>query len=1225
MSRKIGPFVLEEPLGRGGMAQVWKGVHYRHQTPVAIKILHGSRTDNPGFYRAFREEVRAVAGLEHEAIIQVYDFGLLTEDLHLSENELLKEGTPWLVMELAYDSLLPYCGRLSWSVLFPIAVRLLKALAHAHARGVIHRDIKPENILAFQHLYDIKLTDFGIAHSMDSADGDEARSALHGTPPYMAPEQFSGDWRNFGPWTDLYALGSTLFTLLTGRPPLGLGLSWMEVMARHVTSESFLLPEDAEVPPGFEEWLQTMMAKKPVDRFQRASDALYELLRIQSEYAPGLLEETMTMSGLTLDQVMADDELNPSLTLDQELDAPTRHQGMLQAAHMIAWNPEEWVTRVGAEATIQGEGGEGFLFESSQLVPALATLLPEQPPFPDMPEQRADFHQSVSLQEVGLGLVGLRAIPLIARQPEKQALWQTLKEISEEKNPQWLLLKGSSGAGKSKLARWLCESAHELGLATVLQARHDPTSSPLDGLRTMLTRYLQCTELQRESLVQRLQWMFEALEIHQEERWLALAEILQPLPNPRDTREMETRRIFFSTPAERYESILLFLQLLTEERPVIVWMDDVQWSFDSLQFLDHCLQSRRAAGLPLLLLTTVDDGQLAQRMMEQAYLSEIAQRHTPRQLDLPPLTNEAQRSLIQSILPLEDGLISEVVEKTAGNPSFAVQWLGDWVAQGWLCPREEGFGLQEGLTHPWPDNLEDIWEERLQRLLQQQGSETLAAMELAAVMGKQVHQSEWERACALSWLTIPTMFLETLLSHSLVIYEDKHSFGVWSFAHKRLREALEESARRYGRWEQHHSICAELLSGGEGAGLAERRARHLRHARRNMEALAPMRQAIQERVDEGHPRLAEALLREWEELLAVLYPRRNNRYWAEAHQCRAHLARRQSQLSDAEESLKRCEPLARRNHWEDLLIRVLLERSMLNWVQGHSDLTAKALHEAEDRALRLGDISLQAEVSMTTSELMTRVGKLDDADSSARLARSCYQMVGDLLGEGKSLFILAFVARQRGMWEQIPHYLSQAQSLFERTGAQRNLANCLNFRGDIARKQGRLEEAEEFYRDALRRMQMLEVQSSHLIILNLAMTLLKQHNYEESIELVEETLQTIGEQAPPVLIAAAWLIQLPGFAALERWEDWDNNAAQLVPFFARTNDVDVDFAEMAQMAGDLAVAGEEYDRAIPLFQLAMKQWQDLQQPDRAAQVEQRIDSLAQDAFFTLTVPGQTSV
>jgi eukaryotic-like serine/threonine-protein kinase len=279
----LGAFELQTRLGQGGMGEVWRGVHRGQHVPVAVKLLTNALARKEAFRVAFRNEVRAVAGLDHPHIVLVFDYGTVDEATQAASDGALRSGTPWLAMELAEDGSLddPRHVR-TWSELRSLLLSLLDALAHAHARGVVHRDIKPGNVLVAAHRV-LKLTDFGLAHAMDRADGDFTA----GTPSYMAPEQFEGRWRDYGPWTDLYAVGCLVHALCAGQPPYGVLQDWALGLDTHRYAPIPALVSRFPVPRGLSSWTRRLLAKDPRDRWRRAADAAAALLDLGEAHGRG--------------------------------------------------------------------------------------------------------------------------------------------------------------------------------------------------------------------------------------------------------------------------------------------------------------------------------------------------------------------------------------------------------------------------------------------------------------------------------------------------------------------------------------------------------------------------------------------------------------------------------------------------------------------------------------------------------------------------------------------------------------------------------------------------------------------------------------------------------------------------------------------------------------------------------------------------------------------------
>lgn len=282
MQLALGPFLLQQPIGRGGMSEVWRAQHQVLGLPVAIKIL---MTQSPVLQQAFAGEVRAMARLDHPGIVAVLDQGIVDHVAEIASGGHLPSGTPWMAMELCSGGTLEGFIPANFNGLRRLLMDLLIALSVAHARGVLHLDLKPENVLISNNS-DLrpgrKLTDFGLSFAQQTDDD----AAVLGTPAYMAPEQFRRQWRDYGPWTDLYALGCVGWALCTGQPPFGLNRPPEVLMMAHEELPPPRLKPRIAVPEGVERWLRRLLEKKPEHRFPTAWDALMELHRADGDRVP---------------------------------------------------------------------------------------------------------------------------------------------------------------------------------------------------------------------------------------------------------------------------------------------------------------------------------------------------------------------------------------------------------------------------------------------------------------------------------------------------------------------------------------------------------------------------------------------------------------------------------------------------------------------------------------------------------------------------------------------------------------------------------------------------------------------------------------------------------------------------------------------------------------------------------------------------------------------------
>jgi tetratricopeptide (TPR) repeat protein/tRNA A-37 threonylcarbamoyl transferase component Bud32 len=204
----VGEYELLEEIARGGMGVVYKARHRRLNRLVALKMIGAGEQTRPAQYARFLIEAEAVARLHHPNIVQIYDFGE-------------SDGRPFVALELLEGgSLADRLKGTTWPgrAAAELVATLASAMHAAHQAGIVHRDLKPSNVL-FGGDGTPKIVDFGLAKRLEVEDGHTRSGQVMGTPSYMAPEQAQGRVRQIGPPTDIYALGATLYEMLTGRPP----------------------------------------------------------------------------------------------------------------------------------------------------------------------------------------------------------------------------------------------------------------------------------------------------------------------------------------------------------------------------------------------------------------------------------------------------------------------------------------------------------------------------------------------------------------------------------------------------------------------------------------------------------------------------------------------------------------------------------------------------------------------------------------------------------------------------------------------------------------------------------------------------------------------------------------------------------------------------------------------------------------------------------------------
>ncbi|MDR3314648.1 MAG: Stk1 family PASTA domain-containing Ser/Thr kinase [Oscillospiraceae bacterium] len=259
-----GRYEIQEVLGIGGMAVVYRAYDNIDDRPVAVKILKEEYLANEEFRRRFKNESKAIAMLSHPNIVKVYD---------VSYGDRLQ----YIVMEYVEGiTLKEYIEQrrvIPWKEAVHFLTQILRALQHAHDRGVVHRDIKPQNIMLL-HSGNIKVTDFGIARFSRSETRTMSENAI-GSVHYISPEQARGDFTDEK--TDIYSVGVVLYEMLTGELPFQSD-STVSVAIMQLQSEPRRPREiNDAIPLGLEQITIRAMQKNPADRYQSAAEMLLDL------------------------------------------------------------------------------------------------------------------------------------------------------------------------------------------------------------------------------------------------------------------------------------------------------------------------------------------------------------------------------------------------------------------------------------------------------------------------------------------------------------------------------------------------------------------------------------------------------------------------------------------------------------------------------------------------------------------------------------------------------------------------------------------------------------------------------------------------------------------------------------------------------------------------------------------------------------------------------------
>ncbi len=741
----MGAYVLEERLGTGGFADVWRAVR-RDGVQVALKVLHNRICQDAALLASFEQEVWTLARMEHPGIVEILDFG-----------QVLCQHRPWYAMEILRGGVMELRS-------YPLDEALalfdefLGVLAYIHARGLVHRDLKSDNVFVLtgpESPQRLKIMDFGIAYvaqhiarelpSQDANAGKEGH--VLGTVTHMAPEQAKGLHRATGPATDLYAVGVMLYEVLTGQLPFiaDMAIQYIFMHVEKPPPPMQLQPELAQL----EALVMRLLAKGYHERHECASDVQREVREIIDGLPPKVLRVPLTNPNVdpqahTLEVSKPHVEHTPTLEFQDTLVS-------LNDTHPSTLPPP----------TISGN----------------ATT-------PSSPAETLLVRHDVIAEPGSWELRRVRELPLVGREVICDALWRALGEARDESQPRAALVMGARGMGKQSITRWLVHTALEKGQARVLHL--DLATRPALGtaMHQALYRVLRQPHEEPHFVQERIQ---ETLAFPNPEDTRALTDFLcqQGAPNTYTTEEDTTERLW-----PLWSRALFQLVRQPSLRPVIVWIDgqpmgSLQALVDWVRWL---LEEAKTAQQPLMVLWALaPDGQNESSAAQLRSLVHLPQVRMHR---LEPLDVESQRALLSLMEPkLASASASQFVERCQGNPYWLREALFGCWASGALHERRGEVQLVHEGPLPIPTDVLGALRYRLEVLCMQAPDPMIAARawQLLALLGVDFSRQQVE-FCLQGTTWTPEFLVEQAW---LELREVTHS-PRYTFRDRDLREALLE-------------------------------------------------------------------------------------------------------------------------------------------------------------------------------------------------------------------------------------------------------------------------------------------------------------------------------------------------------------------------------------------------------------------------------------------------
>ena len=1196
-SLQLGPFDITEQIGEGGMGAVYRGRHRITGVDVAIKVIRNDiATDR--LREQFHVEVQAQAKLVHPNIVYLFEYGRISPETATISDGEFSAGNHFVAMEYAARGTLQDDVTVdNWPQLRAVIVQVLDALAFAHARGVVHRDLKPENLLLFEEDRHsetdlrIKLADFGLAHAVElAADRDtEMLESVSGTPHYMAPEQAYANWRNYGPWTDIYALGCIVWELCCGRPPFDAPTA-AALLLKHLRQSRPELELQFPVPDELQLWIHRAMAIETDQRFRCAAHALRAL--------------------------PAADGFDHQVTSQ-----PVEHIGTLdtlpQAPDLSEPSPANRETEL-LEHLPTAEGSDtpvGTTLSSDDIcadtLEHITALRHDDGPVPrDWKLHRTD-DLPLPLIGTGLELFELREVPFVDRDPQRDLIWQMLQQADRTDMPHLVALVGEAGAGKSRLAEWMTIRAHELGAAELFRAFHTPEGQGRrEGLAGMVRWKFRSWKLDRAEFYEVLLDRLPALTDQDRSRnsdAKALTELAFPTDDNEETAGPNYR---YSSSRQKFAVLARLMKRFARRRPVILWLDDVQWNTEALRLARFLLQEA-SESIPLLVLTTLRSDVLAEKPDTGEQVDELLHHDRAERIEIAPLSRRHHRELLDRMLPLDTRLAERVIDRTEGNPLFATQLLGDWIERNRLVVGDNGFHLADDADFQLPEDVHQLWMNRIDRVVDD--TERISkrsgrwAIERAAALGREVNQREWEAAWSFEERDILIELRELLIERGLA----RRTGDGFAFTHGLLVDSIAHRARQQGTWADHHLRCAQMLGQlypENPWSTARRRAGHLINAGCLNEALQPLLKAgIHARLQDdfhAHRQLLSRRAQLLDQLSISEYdPRRVEQ--------QLEWTRLQWFRGDIEQATTNCTRLWDHTDDDQWTLRTKIASLLIRLKEDHGNYET-ALRWA-DRALEasghVDDRTLRTKVHIQTAWLRYFRGELDKAEFHLRHAEQLSDLISD-----SYLFIQARRLKAQIMLNRNPpRALTLLQEVYRRAkhaGFVDEEAFALNDLGEWLRNTGRPDRAREYYRRYLVKARSLSRPlATASALLNIAQIDIEVGQFQQALRRLDECdeiLEAIGsEQLYGNLRLLVRLAVAAGTGNSDRFDElWGR-----LPRDWSDHGVFNDHPMVLETTAGYASDNNWSPQAEELLQLARRLWQRIGDDEAVERVDERLTEI----------------